>query len=167
MASKFGMAGGIPERRVRPIWDAVDTRQFKTSLKLSTALLSKYPNSPYAIVSFYTNSLIPLWIPLDHLHFSALILVIDWLKFEIRSVIWDLDSFYIQFIADQSVSLVILPVFALCIEAEYNSSLLVLNRSSRFSSNGSHLYFLFVYGRLLKPSFWKEWVNLMKHFRSA
>ncbi|KAK9168029.1 hypothetical protein Syun_000169 [Stephania yunnanensis] len=49
MASKFGMAGGIPERRVRPIWDAVDTRQFKSALKLSTALLSKYPTNPYAI----------------------------------------------------------------------------------------------------------------------
>ncbi|XP_010257019.1 PREDICTED: phagocyte signaling-impaired protein isoform X2 [Nelumbo nucifera] len=49
MASKFGMAGGIPERRVRPIWDAVDSRQFKHALKLSTALLSKYPNSPYAL----------------------------------------------------------------------------------------------------------------------
>lgn len=49
MASKFGMAGGIPERRVRPIWDAVDSRQFKAALKLSTALLSKYPKSPYAI----------------------------------------------------------------------------------------------------------------------
>ena len=51
MASKFGLAGGIPERRVRPIWDAVDSRQFKAALKLSTALLSKYPNSPYALVS--------------------------------------------------------------------------------------------------------------------
>ncbi|KAL0370729.1 UNVERIFIED_CONTAM: N-terminal acetyltransferase B complex auxiliary subunit NAA25 [Sesamum angustifolium] len=49
MASKFGLAGGIPERRVRPIWDAVDSRQFKNALKLSTALLSKYPNSPYAL----------------------------------------------------------------------------------------------------------------------
>lgn len=51
MASKFGLAGGIPERRVRPIWDAVDSRQFKNALKLCTALLSKYPNSPYALVS--------------------------------------------------------------------------------------------------------------------
>ncbi|KAL3616220.1 hypothetical protein CASFOL_039610 [Castilleja foliolosa] len=49
MTSKFGLAGGIPERRVRPIWDAVDSRQFKNALKLSTALLSKYPNSPYAL----------------------------------------------------------------------------------------------------------------------
>ncbi|KAI3461689.1 hypothetical protein Pfo_018352 [Paulownia fortunei] len=49
MASKFGLAGGIPERRVRPIWDAVDSRQFKNALKLSSALLSKYPNSPYAL----------------------------------------------------------------------------------------------------------------------
>ena len=51
MASKFGMAGGIPERRVRPVWDAIDSRQFKNALKLSTALLSKHPNSSYALVS--------------------------------------------------------------------------------------------------------------------
>nr|CAD1839857.1 unnamed protein product [Ananas comosus var. bracteatus] len=49
MATRFGMAGGIPERRVRPIWDAVDSRQFKAALKLSAALLAKYPNSPYAL----------------------------------------------------------------------------------------------------------------------
>ncbi|KAL6499844.1 hypothetical protein OROGR_027754 [Orobanche gracilis] len=49
MASKFGVAGGIPERRVRPIWDAVASRQLKNALKLSTALLSKYPKSPYAL----------------------------------------------------------------------------------------------------------------------
>jgi hypothetical protein len=50
MASKFGLAGGIPERRVRPVWDAIDSRQFKNALKLSTALLAKNPNSPYAMV---------------------------------------------------------------------------------------------------------------------
>lgn len=49
MASKFGLAGGIPERRVRPIWDAIDSRQFKNALKHCTPLLSKYPNSPYAL----------------------------------------------------------------------------------------------------------------------
>ncbi|KAK9279563.1 hypothetical protein L1049_013242 [Liquidambar formosana] len=49
MGSKFGMAGGIPERRVRPIWDAIDSRQFKTALKSSATLLSKFPNSPYAL----------------------------------------------------------------------------------------------------------------------
>ncbi|XP_065881185.1 N-terminal acetyltransferase B complex auxiliary subunit NAA25 [Euphorbia lathyris] len=49
MASKFGLAGGIPERRVRPIWDAIDSRQFKNALKLSASLLTKYPNSPYAL----------------------------------------------------------------------------------------------------------------------
>ncbi|XP_071716967.1 N-terminal acetyltransferase B complex auxiliary subunit NAA25 isoform X2 [Rutidosis leptorrhynchoides] len=49
MSSKFGMAGGIPERRVRPVWDAIDSRQFKNALKLSTALLTKFPNSPYAL----------------------------------------------------------------------------------------------------------------------
>lgn len=50
MASKFGLAGGIPERRVRPIWDAIDSRQFKNALKHSTSLLAKCPNSPYALV---------------------------------------------------------------------------------------------------------------------
>lgn len=34
---------------MRPIWDAVDSRQFKNALKLSAALLSKYPTSPYAL----------------------------------------------------------------------------------------------------------------------
>ncbi|CAM8952619.1 unnamed protein product [Rhodiola kirilowii] len=43
MASKFGLAGGLPERRVRTIWDAIDSRQFKNALKLVTALLTKYP----------------------------------------------------------------------------------------------------------------------------
>ncbi|CAK9164142.1 unnamed protein product [Ilex paraguariensis] len=49
MSSKFGLAGGIPERRVRPIWDAIDSRQFKNALKISTSLLAKFPNSPYAL----------------------------------------------------------------------------------------------------------------------
>ncbi|GMH11218.1 hypothetical protein Nepgr_013059 [Nepenthes gracilis] len=49
MASKFGLAGGIPERRVRPIWDAIDSRQYKNALKHSASLLSKFPNSPYAL----------------------------------------------------------------------------------------------------------------------
>ncbi|RDX73502.1 N-terminal acetyltransferase B complex auxiliary subunit NAA25, partial [Mucuna pruriens] len=49
MASKFGLAGGIPERKVRPIWDAIDSRQFKNALKLVTTLLSKNPNSPYVL----------------------------------------------------------------------------------------------------------------------
>ncbi|XVF05817.1 hypothetical protein REPUB_Repub05bG0205700 [Reevesia pubescens] len=49
MASKFGLAGGIPERRVRPIWDAIDSRQFKNALKITTTLLSKHPHSPYAL----------------------------------------------------------------------------------------------------------------------
>jgi hypothetical protein len=51
MASKFGLAGGIPERRVRPIWDAVDSRQYKAALKLCAALLAKHPTSPYVLVS--------------------------------------------------------------------------------------------------------------------
>ncbi|KAI6686985.1 hypothetical protein NL676_032898, partial [Syzygium grande] len=49
MASKFGLAGGIPERRVRPIWDAIDSRQFKNALKLVSSLLGKHPNSPYVL----------------------------------------------------------------------------------------------------------------------
>ncbi|KAF8652454.1 hypothetical protein HU200_062786 [Digitaria exilis] len=49
MASKFGLAGGIPERRVRPIWDAVDSRQYKAALKLCTGLLAKHPTSPYVL----------------------------------------------------------------------------------------------------------------------
>ncbi|KAB2028652.1 hypothetical protein ES319_D05G111100v1 [Gossypium barbadense] len=49
MASKLGLAGGIPERRVRPIWDAIDSRQFKNALKLTTTLLSKHLHSPYAL----------------------------------------------------------------------------------------------------------------------
>ncbi|CAD5162973.1 unnamed protein product [Musa acuminata subsp. malaccensis] len=49
MATKFGVAGGIPERRVRPIWDAVDSRQYKPALKLASSLLVKYPSSPYAL----------------------------------------------------------------------------------------------------------------------
>lgn len=51
MASKFGLAGGIPERRVRPIWDAIDSRQFKNALKHVSTLLSKHPNSPYCLVN--------------------------------------------------------------------------------------------------------------------
>ncbi|KAL2955932.1 hypothetical protein AAZX31_18G056400 [Glycine max] len=49
MASKFGLAGGIPERKVRPIWDAIDSRQFKNALKHVSTLLAKHPNSPYAL----------------------------------------------------------------------------------------------------------------------
>ncbi|KAG1339015.1 Laccase [Cocos nucifera] len=49
MASRFGPAGGIPDRRVRAIWVAVDSRQFKTAYKLAAGLLAKYPNSLYAL----------------------------------------------------------------------------------------------------------------------
>ncbi|XP_074301820.1 N-terminal acetyltransferase B complex auxiliary subunit NAA25-like isoform X1 [Silene latifolia] len=49
MSGKIGHAGGIPERKVRPIWDAIDSRQYKTALKLSSSLLSKFPNLPYAL----------------------------------------------------------------------------------------------------------------------
>lgn len=34
---------------MRPIWDAVDSRQYKPALKLCTALLAKHPTSPYAL----------------------------------------------------------------------------------------------------------------------
>ena len=56
MASKFGLAGGLPERRVRPIWDAIDSRQFKNALKAVKTLLSKYLNAPYALVTKYNPS---------------------------------------------------------------------------------------------------------------
>ncbi|XP_059626419.1 N-terminal acetyltransferase B complex auxiliary subunit NAA25 isoform X2 [Cornus florida] len=49
MASKLGMPGGILERRVRPIWDAIDSGQFKNALRLSATLVTKHPNSPYAL----------------------------------------------------------------------------------------------------------------------
>ncbi|KAL1348752.1 hypothetical protein HN51_024889 [Arachis hypogaea] len=49
MASKLGLAGGIPERRVRVIWDAIDSRQYKNAFKHVTTLLTKHPNSPYAL----------------------------------------------------------------------------------------------------------------------
>ncbi|KAG6570633.1 N-terminal acetyltransferase B complex auxiliary subunit NAA25, partial [Cucurbita argyrosperma subsp. sororia] len=51
MASKFGLAGGLPERRVRPIWDAIDSRQYKNALKAITTLLAKYPNAPYVLTA--------------------------------------------------------------------------------------------------------------------
>lgn len=34
---------------MRPIWDAVDSRQYKAALKLCTALLAKHPTSPYVL----------------------------------------------------------------------------------------------------------------------
>uniref|UniRef100_A0A0A0KPY7 Uncharacterized protein n=1 Tax=Cucumis sativus TaxID=3659 RepID=A0A0A0KPY7_CUCSA len=56
MASKFGLAGGLPERRVRPIWDAIDSRQFKNALKAVKTLLSKYLNAPYALIHSPTTA---------------------------------------------------------------------------------------------------------------
>ncbi|KAH9309985.1 hypothetical protein KI387_037896, partial [Taxus chinensis] len=47
MSSKLLVAGGIAERRVRPLWDAIDSRQYKNALKLASALLAKHPDSPY------------------------------------------------------------------------------------------------------------------------
>ncbi|XP_010685884.2 N-terminal acetyltransferase B complex auxiliary subunit NAA25 isoform X2 [Beta vulgaris subsp. vulgaris] len=49
LAGKFGYAGGMPERKVRPVWDAIDTRQYKNALKLASSLLTKYPKQPYAM----------------------------------------------------------------------------------------------------------------------
>lgn len=60
MASKFGLAGGIPERKVRPIWDAIDSRQFKNALKHVSTLLAKHPNSPYALVRTLIRTLTAL-----------------------------------------------------------------------------------------------------------
>jgi hypothetical protein len=42
---------GISERKLKPVWDAIDHRQYKTALKLATALLTKYPDSAYLFVS--------------------------------------------------------------------------------------------------------------------
>lgn len=49
LVGKFGYAGGMPDRKVRPIWDAIDSRQYKNALKLSSSLLTKYPKLPYAM----------------------------------------------------------------------------------------------------------------------
>lgn len=49
MGSKIPMAGGIAERRIRPLWDAIDSRQYKNALKLATSLLTKHPDSPYIL----------------------------------------------------------------------------------------------------------------------
>lgn len=49
LAGKFGYAGGMPERKVRPVWDAIDSRQYKNALKIASSLLTKYPNLPYAM----------------------------------------------------------------------------------------------------------------------
>ncbi|GLJ38445.1 hypothetical protein SUGI_0782890 [Cryptomeria japonica] len=49
MSSKLLVAGGIAERRVRPLWDAIDTRQYKNALKLANTLLAKHPDSPYIL----------------------------------------------------------------------------------------------------------------------
>ncbi|KAG0563622.1 hypothetical protein KC19_8G046000 [Ceratodon purpureus] len=39
--------GGIPERKLKPLWDAIDHRQFKPALKLASQLQQKHPDSPY------------------------------------------------------------------------------------------------------------------------
>ncbi|KAH7301648.1 hypothetical protein KP509_23G036000 [Ceratopteris richardii] len=48
MSSRGG--NSVAERRLRPLWDAIDCRQYKTALKLATSLLSKHPDSTYLIV---------------------------------------------------------------------------------------------------------------------
>ncbi|KAL2622376.1 hypothetical protein R1flu_002581 [Riccia fluitans] len=39
----------IAERRLRPLRDAIDTRNYKQALKLATALLAKHPDSAYVL----------------------------------------------------------------------------------------------------------------------
>lgn len=46
----LGSKGTITERRLRPLWYAIDTRNYKSALKLATALLAKHPDSTYAVV---------------------------------------------------------------------------------------------------------------------
>lgn len=49
---KGEMAGraGIAERRLKPLWDAIDHRQYKPALKLATGLIAKHPDSAYLLV---------------------------------------------------------------------------------------------------------------------
>ncbi|KAJ7520455.1 hypothetical protein O6H91_19G006600 [Diphasiastrum complanatum] len=42
--------GGVAERRLRPLWDAIDGRKYKSALKLASGLLAKHPDSPYLLV---------------------------------------------------------------------------------------------------------------------
>jgi predicted Zn-dependent protease len=48
---KGEMAGraGIAERRLKPLWDAIDHRQYKPALKLATGLIAKHPDSAYLL----------------------------------------------------------------------------------------------------------------------
>lgn len=41
------MRGGIPERKLKPLWDAIDHRQYKSAMKLVTGLLAKHTDSAY------------------------------------------------------------------------------------------------------------------------
>ncbi|CAM6090624.1 unnamed protein product [Calypogeia fissa] len=45
----MGSRAGIAERRLRPLWDAIDTRQYKTALKLASGLQAKHPDSSYIL----------------------------------------------------------------------------------------------------------------------
>ncbi|EFJ28002.1 hypothetical protein SELMODRAFT_7955, partial [Selaginella moellendorffii] len=40
----------VAERRLRPLWDAIESRQYKSALKLASALQSKHPDAPYVVV---------------------------------------------------------------------------------------------------------------------
>ncbi|XP_008804153.1 N-terminal acetyltransferase B complex auxiliary subunit NAA25-like [Phoenix dactylifera] len=71
MASRLRLAGGIPEQRVRQIWDAFDSRQFKTAYKLAVGLLAKYPNSPYALYQHKVGE--KEWIARKHIETESLI----------------------------------------------------------------------------------------------
>ncbi|XP_024531557.1 N-terminal acetyltransferase B complex auxiliary subunit NAA25 isoform X2 [Selaginella moellendorffii] len=44
------MGGAVAERRLRPLWDAIESRQYKSALKLASALQSKHPDAPYVVV---------------------------------------------------------------------------------------------------------------------
>lgn len=45
--------GGIPERKLKPLWDAIDHRQYKSAMKLVSGLLTKHADSAYLFVSFF------------------------------------------------------------------------------------------------------------------
>lgn len=42
-----GSKDGVAERKLRPLWDAIESRQYKSALKQVSALLAKHPTSTY------------------------------------------------------------------------------------------------------------------------
>ena len=46
------MMSSVAERRLRPLWDAIDSRHYKSALKLASSLLAKHPDSVYLLVIF-------------------------------------------------------------------------------------------------------------------